>query len=172
MSRAVFLKAREGSTTAFEALVHQYQRMVESLAYSKCLDADMALDIAQEVFLKAWRLLDTVKDEEALGGWLAALTRTTTIDALRKHREQPVAETPELRHIAPPEARLEELDRKQALEKALRRLPEDFREIILLRYFQDLSYKEIAEILGTTLSVVEIRLFRARRRLKDLLEGE
>jgi RNA polymerase sigma-70 factor (ECF subfamily) len=169
---ALVADVRNGSESAFALLASRYRHMVESIAYSKCLDADMALDVAQEVFAKAWRLVSRIRDDTAFGPWLAALTRTTTIDQLRRCREKPVGE---LRDAAAsgPESPAEALlggERRRLVREAVTRLPPAFREIVTLRYFRDLSYREIAEALGEPLSTVQVRLFRARQRLKEMLK--
>jgi RNA polymerase sigma-70 factor (ECF subfamily) len=172
---ALVADVRNGSESAFAMLASRYRRMVESIAYSKCLDADMALDVAQEVFAKAWRLVSRIRDDTAFGPWLAALTRTTTIDQLRRRREKPAGSLRDAPGAggtgadSPAEAVLGG-ERRRLVREAVTRLPPAFREIVTLRYFRDLSYREIAEALGEPVGTVQVRLFRARQRLKEMLK--
>ena len=172
-----------GEIAAFDGLVRKYNRMAGAIAFGIVGDFSSADDVVQEALLKAYCDLGKLRDRNKFKVWLAGIVRSRAIDWLRRRKALPAmpfsqafpdgdadsAEDPEL--LAPP---VEELyDQKELRDKvleAIRNLPEDDRVVVTLKHMEGLSYKEIAELVGTTVSAVESRLFRARQDLRKKLE--
>lgn len=151
---------------AFEHFVREHRNMVYSVALTYCKDAHAAEDISQEAFLRAHRSMDGLADRSRLKTWLYALTRNAAIDHLRAHKRrgrlvERVAETRRER-TAPTHS--EAVDRLLGI---LDTLPDDTRRIILLRYVEGLSYKEIAEALEMQVSAVGEKLSRIRHQIAE-----
>jgi RNA polymerase sigma-70 factor (ECF subfamily) len=134
-----------------------------------------AQDVVQEAYLRAYRFFDSFRGVDGRP-WLLAIVRNTCHTWLAQNR--PTATTPfdEEQHGAAaagpgPEARLVQGEERQLLRQALEELPAEFREVIVLRELEGLSYKEIAGIAGIPLGTVMSRLARARERLQQLLAG-
>ncbi len=172
-------QALGGSETAFAALIHRYQDRVFRLLSRYSRDPLECEDLAQDVFLKVFRKLHTFQHDSAFFTWLYRIAVNTATDHLsrRSRRRLQLVEddsaldlgTPrtEAREVAQPliEAELAEVTRK-----ILAKLPEKYRTILVLREYEDLSYTDIARVLGINLGTVESRLFRARQRFKEALE--
>lgn len=174
-------QALQGDSRAFDQLVLRYQdRLVHSLEHSLC-PREEALDAAQTAFLQAWTHLSTFRGESGFYPWLyriarnAAITRrrrtpaTGSLNQLRENSGYEPAAVPS--HAAPdhPLQQREEVARVQA---ALKTLPEEFRQPIVLREIDGLSYEEIAEALEIPMGTVRSRIFRARQELLQRLQRD
>ena len=159
---------------AFEELILQYQGFVLSLARPRVLDASSAEDICQEVWIIVERELPKLREPKAFLGWLARITENATTAYLkRRAREKDVAQQMSERvpQVNTPAAETESLleERHEAVLKALRSLPEDYRIPVTLRFYQGMTAREIAELLDCPLGTVLSRLFRANAMLKERL---
>lgn len=168
---------RKKDAEAFAALIRQFERMALSVAYGMLGDASAAGDVAQEAFIRAWERLDDLREPERFKTWLCGIVRNMAIDALRRRKPaEPLGPTnvalaPE-RWTANP---MEEVDRREnarRVAEAIASLDEASRLVVTMRYYEDLSSKEIAEALGMTPAAVDMRLSRARKQLRALLEDE
>lgn len=162
-------RARAGDTAAFAALVRRHQDRVFSFIL-RMLDArDEAMELTQDVFVKAWQALPGWRPEARFSTWLLQIARNAALDQLRRRqvvRFAPLEEGLEVADEAPgPEARYASRQRQVQLERALRRLAAEHREILLLREVEDLSYAELAAVLGIAEGTVKSRLARARAAL-------
>jgi RNA polymerase sigma-70 factor (ECF subfamily) len=161
---AVLVQAARGGDRAAFGLLHQlYARMVHGILLTRVPRAD-CLDLVQEVFLKALRKLDALRDGTAFGPWLAAIARNRACDYHRSTRKA-VDLTEE---IAQPSRLEAELEAEQVL-AALRELPEAYRETLLLRLVEGLSGPEIAAQTGRTPGSVRVNLHRGLRLLRERL---
>jgi RNA polymerase sigma-70 factor (ECF subfamily) len=167
--RAWALAAQRGDQTAFMRIVDAYQRPVYNLCYRMLGDAVQAEDAAQETFLRVYTKLKTYHHDRKFSSWLLAIASHYCIDQLRRRRYQLVSldDLPPWRWLPtddpePEDAVLagESRDRLYAL---LNALPPDYRAAVILCYWHDLSYEEIADALNTSVSAVKSRLFRARQ---------
>ncbi len=165
------LCAREGDVAAFTQLVKAYQTPVYNLAYRMLGNSVEAEDAAQETFIRVYTRLHTYDVSRKFSSWLLSIASHYCIDRLRRRRMtllslEDVAFTG---HMASDTERPEETvvrDEKEALvHHLLDKLPEDYRAAVVLRYWYDCSYKEIAQALDTTESAIKSRLFRARQML-------
>jgi RNA polymerase sigma-70 factor (ECF subfamily) len=177
------VEAREGSQEAFQELVERYERPLFGLIVRIVRRPESAEDLAQEAFIKAYRALARFDPERKFSSWLFKIAHNTALDALRRDGQQPLSldapigdqeEAPEL--PADPAAenpfqRAAGRDLGRALETAIRSLRPEYREILLLRFVEELSYEEIAEVLGLPLGTVKIHIYRARRDLARAMGG-
>ncbi len=173
--------ARAGSRESFGKLVSQYYEMVYAVVYGILSHRESALDVTQEVFLKAFRELDHFLGKSKFKTWLYRIAVNAAIDQQRKHK--PTAsidatdasdedDEPPLVLVDPKQEPSEETHRrdlKETVEKALLHLAADHRAILVLREWQGLSYEEIAEALEIEIGTVMSRLFYARKRLSEIL---
>ncbi len=163
----------------FERLVHQYQHRIYGFALYFLGRQMQAEDVTQEVLLKLWERLDQV-DEERLLGWLLRVTRNACVDKVRKNKSyrKVVAQAPEdglndaLGDDPTPEAEAEAADFQQHLTRALTRLAEPYRSIVILREVQDMKYEEISGAMDLPLNTVKVYLHRARKMLRSALHAE
>lgn len=174
-------RARAGDNSAYEALVTKYQQRVYNLALRMSCNEDDAFDLSQEVFLKAWRGLETFQFESAFSTWLYRLTTNACLDFLRSQkRHKTVSMTCEdddgdetqldVADSAPdPEQAAISSEDREHLTLAMAALDDQARAIITLRVINDLSYEKIAEVLGIPEGTVKSRLSRAREKLKKKL---
>src|ERR687885_527745 len=164
-------RARVGDVRSYEELVRRYERLVGRVIYPYA-GRDVAVeDLVQETFLRAFDRLGTFNPEYRFKTWLLAIANNLGIDALRRRRDV-VEFKPELhaRVTHSPEVVAVEADLARSVQDAVLRLPEAYSVPLVLRYAEGLSYAEIAEILGITVSALKSRLFRARNMLAEELE--
>ncbi len=176
--QAWVLQARRGDRSAFSRLVEAYQRPVFNLTYRMLGDVEEAEDAAQEAFLRAYSRLSQYDPEMKFSTWLFSIANHYCIDRLRKRRmtqisidDNPVLQNlegsdprPE-RHALQQEARIE-------VQSMLERLAPEYRTPLVLRYWEDLSYEEIAATMNVTVATVKSRLFRARQQLATLYQEQ
>jgi len=172
--------SKDGNLAAFNSLVDRYQSIVFSLCYRLIGERTAAEDAAQETFLSAFRALHQFSGG-SFRGWLLRIATNCARDELRRRmRRIPArslaAETDDDLAIDPPAPgadpalALDDRTLGPALEAALRSLPPDQREVVLLADVHGLQYEEIVAITGVTMGTVKSRLFRARERLRRALE--
>ena len=164
-------RARAGDVAAFGALVRRHQEQVFRFLH-RMLDArEEAMELSQDVFVKAWQALPGWRPEAAFSTWLLQIARNAALDQVRRRqvvRFAPLEEGLEVADEAPgPEARYASRQRQVQLERALRRLAAEHREILLLREVEGLAYGELASVLGIAEGTVKSRLARARRALLE-----
>lgn len=174
-------QARQGDKSAFGRLIEAYQGPVYNLAYRMLGNRGEAEEAAQEAFIRAYTRLDTYDPSRKFSTWMLSITSNYCIDLLRKRRalllslDQPLPPHPALMSDREenPEAQASDTEREQMVQALLEHLPEDYRQAVVLRYWYDLSYEEIADVMDTTISAIKSRLFRARRQLAEVaLEEE
>ena len=159
-------RARAGDTAAFSALVRRHQDRVFGFIL-RMLDArDEAMELTQDVFVKAWQALPGWRPEARFSTWLLQIARNAALDQLRRRRLiqfAPLDDGMDVADTAPgPEARYASRQRQALLENALQQIAAEHREILLLREIEDLSYAELAAVLGIAEGTVKSRLARAR----------
>ena len=143
----ILRRAQQGDSEAFRLLVEAYQTQVYRLALRMCGEA-AADDVTQEAFLAAWRALPEFRGTCRFSTWLYRLTTNAAIDWLRRekrHRGMDDVTELELPDDGPsPQDQAEQAETQQAVRRALSRLSEEHRQVLLLRYMQELDYAEIA----------------------------
>ena len=166
----------EGDQKAFKLLVDTYQMMVVNTCHAFIHDRDEAEDIAQDVFIQVFESLGKFRFESKLSTWLYRIAVNRSINHCKSPRgraikvdieswkQQEVAQSVEM----PQQQLLEEQEQLELLHRAIDRLPENQRTALILNKYEELSYKEIAEVMGVTLSSVESLLFRAKNNLEKI----
>jgi RNA polymerase sigma-70 factor, ECF subfamily len=162
-----------GEREAFDTLVERYQRDVYRLCYRYVNNHHDANDLAQDVFLKAYRALANFRGDSAFSTWLYRISVNTCLN-FRALRRLPAAEMPE--QVADEGAgaldHLERDERSRRVRAAVSRLPDRQRATLILKVFHDLTHEEVAGILGTSVGTVKANLFHALANLrKQLAEG-
>ena len=164
-------RARAGDTAAFAALVRRHQDRVFGFIL-RMLDArDEAMELTQDVFVKAWQALPGWRPEARFSTWLLQIARNAALDQLRRRRVVQFARLDDGMDVADtapgPEARYASRQRQALLDHALQQIAAEHREILLLREIEDLSYGELAAVLGIAEGTVTSRLARARAALLE-----
>lgn len=166
-------RARTGDREAFGGLVEQYRDNVYRLAYRMCGNAYDADEAAQEAFVAAWRALPNFRGDAKFSTWLYRLTTNAAIDVMRREKRHQTAGDGEMIDVADdadsPQETVERTEQQEAVQKALSTLREEYREILLLRYMEELDYSEIAEVLQLPSGTVKSRINRAKAALKAAL---
>ncbi len=176
---------REGSDWAYEELLARFQQPVYTLALRLLNDPSEACDVVQEVFLKVFRKVGDFRGQSTLKTWIYRITVNEAHNARRwffRHRRREVdldaypKETRDWKEIVPDNSRSPfdvAFDREQhvMIEAALEKINPIFRESVVLRDITDLSYEEIAGILGVSLGTVKSRILRGREALREELAG-
>ena len=162
-------RARRGDADAYAELVQAHQSIAFRTAYLVTGNAADAEDAAQETFVRAYVRLGSYQPGGRFGAWLLAITSHWCIDHLRRRRPLSL-ESMETTLSIPatgelPESLALHAERRVEVREWLARLPEPYRLVLVLRYWHDLTYAEIAETIGQPVSTVRMRLFRARQYL-------
>lgn len=165
-------KILDGDTAAYSHLVSQYKDMVYSLTFSILKQETEAEDAAQESFIKAYQKLGTFKKDAKFSTWLYTITYRTAVYNLR--RRKPISELPSEEVIGNDTAlnqvaQLSQNEQQNYIRKAIKSLPETEGALITLYYLEENSVEEISEITGLSKSNVKVKLFRARKKLKENL---
>jgi RNA polymerase sigma-70 factor (ECF subfamily) len=167
-------RAIAGDLSAFDLLVEHYQKPVYNLAYRMLGNAADAEDAAQETFMRAYASLSSYEPSRKFGTWLLSITSHWCIDRLRRKKVVSLEFLQDFSLIGGmtdgPERVALERENEREVQHWLSALPEAYRLIVVLRYWHDLSYNEIAEVTHLPLSTVRMRLFRARRLLAAAYE--
>lgn len=169
------VSALEGDPQAFENLVIAFQDDVFNLCFRMLGERFEAEDATQECFLRAYRNLSRFDIQRSFKTWLLSIASNYCIDRLRRRRisfvsldDEPTAAYLSLASDEPsPESVAIGKETSEEFQELLALLPEDYRLVVVLRYWYDYSYSEIAEINGDSVSAVKSKLFRARRRLAE-----
>jgi len=162
-------RCRRGDELAWEALVRQYQSRVYGIAYGYTGDPDDARDLAQDIFIRVYKRIDSCREPERFLPWLVRIARNAAVDHLRRRKARPPArdlpadEALDLAAPGPtPEEQWTAESRRRLVYSALQNLSDINREIILLKDMQGLALEEIAGMLGVPLGTVKSRCNRAR----------
>ena len=181
--RAIVARIIEGDRDRFSELVARYEKRVINYVYRITHRYEDAHDLAQEIFVKVFLAIDRYDPKYQFSTWLFRIAQNSAIDALRKKSiaEVPISRPTEdepsgkEREFADggvsPYRALKVKQLGKAIDTAVENLPPDYRELIQLRHFAELSYEEIATMKKLPLGTVKNKLFRARNLLKDALDS-
>jgi RNA polymerase sigma-70 factor (ECF subfamily) len=176
-----------GDAVAWEEIVQKYHRRIYNICYRFTGSATDADDLAQEVFIKMYRTLNTYDVERgAFMTWVTTVTRNLLVDHFRKTRQDRVTDsldTPQSEQEdamplgeripdrgPPPDSNVQSREAKEAVHEALQKLSPDLREAVILRDLQDMDYREIATVLRVPEGTVKSRINRGRAELARLLQ--
>ena len=159
-----------GDPQAFAALVQQYEKPVYNVALRMLRNPEDARDIAQSVFLKAWQNLSSYDPKYKFYSWIYRMAINESLNILRSHGRdaEPVDERLPAEDAGPLDV-LAAGQGREAVLAAVRRLKPEHRSVIVLHYFVDLPYEDIADVLDVDAKTVKSRLYSARQVLKDQL---
>lgn len=177
---ALVRRAKKGDYRAFDLLVLKYQSRIVSIAFKFVKEIQLAEDISQESFIKAYRSINSFREESAFYTWLYRITANTAKNYLvskGRRKESSISELSisenedffELPTNDSPEQILMAQSLKDTIYDALSGLPEDTRTALSLREFEGLNYEEIAEIMNCPVGTVRSRIFRGREALENLI---
>ncbi len=182
-------KAQKGDVSAFEQIITRYRSVVYSVSYRYAGNPDDASDMAQEVFLKMFRTINSFKFRSRFSTWIYRVATNTCLDLLKKQRSvfsetaysydggfedsdgnQNFAEVEDTRFM--PDKKAEQAETKDVINRAIGRLPDDYRTAVILRDIRGLSYDEIADITDCSVGTVKSRISRARKNLREILSED
>ena len=178
--RQLVAQALGGRPDAYGELVRRYQAAVYNVAFRLVGERQEALDVAQDAFVRGFHALRTFDQERAFGPWIARVATNVALAGLQRRRVMAVSfgrifgADGDEREVLPapgdgPEEEFVAAERGAELRRAILALPPQYRAVIELRHFQELSYEEIAATVGIPLSDVKSHLFRARRMLREAM---
>ena len=159
-------RALEADPESFGELCRRYYQSLVAVADSILMDHHLAEDAAQEAIAAACRQLSKLKKPERFGPWIVAICRNVAKDMLRKRQRQrkPIQTCQDC------ESGHEDNDQNVILAEALQQLPQNLREVIFLRFYNDMSYRQMAKVLGATERVVDGRIRRAKKKMAIYLK--
>lgn len=180
---ALMLRVKQGDREAFEALVEKYKQPVMNLVFRTLRDATEAEDLAQHVFLQVYKSAHRYEVSAKFSTWIFTIARNLTLNEIRRRTrhpadsldatspedDQPIIQVEDRKHFAAPDAVLHaELQGK--IDEAIAALPEKQRTALLMCREEELSYEDMAEVLGCSLSATKSLIHRARETLKQVLK--
>ena len=166
---ALIERCRTGDDIAFGELVERYQHLVYGMVWRLSSDRSQTDDLAQEVFLKVYRGLPYFRGEARLSTWIFRIVSNVCAQA----RSRQTADRPAVALTAEPgraDGAFADLELRDRLDKAIAQLPEQHRLLIAAHYLDGVQYEALAETLGIPIGTVKTHLYRAKRRLRELLQ--
>jgi RNA polymerase sigma-70 factor, ECF subfamily len=168
-------QARQGDKVAFGKIIEAFQGPVYNLAYRMLSNSGEAEEAAQEAFIRAYTRLESYNPNHKFSTWMLSITSNYCIDLIRKRRavllsiDEPLPPHPSLmsEKSSAPESQMMQSEQQEMVQALLTQLAPEYREAVVLRYWYELSYDEIAEMMDTTVSAIKSRLFRARKQLAE-----
>ncbi|MCL2564817.1 MAG: sigma-70 family RNA polymerase sigma factor [Defluviitaleaceae bacterium] len=180
MDEILFKKAQKGDLEAFEGLIKAYEKLIYNAAYRMLPNHGDAEDISQEVIIKVYKNLLKCAGANSFKSWLFRIINNTCIDEIRKRKgktnlsldidygkDSYHLENPVLRDNNTPETEYLRKDMSENIQRAINKLPPDYRAVIIMRDVNGLSYDEVAIALGINMGTVKSRIARARKKLRD-----
>lgn len=175
-------RVQDGDQAAFDLLVRKYQHKIFGLLYRYVKDSAEVHDVAQEVFVKAWRALPNFRGDSQFYTWLYRIAINTAKNYLTSKARRPINDNlditdPEehglqsrIQDVATPEHMLLTDELRETVEAAIADLPDDLRTAVIMREIDGMSYDEIAEAMDCPIGTVRSRLFRAREAIDNRID--
>lgn len=176
---------QQGDQRAFDILIKRHERLIAAMVYRMCPDWDSQADLTQEVFIRMWRNIKSLKNPNAFKTWMKQIAKNLFYDELRKRPremrcismdeprgtdEREDCPTRDIADSAAGPAEIAERNELHSVVKdAMNQLPDQFRKAIVLRDVEQMSYEEIARLTGTELGTVKSRIARARDKVQVLI---
>lgn len=165
--RQMLERVRRGDREAYQGIVQSYMQTAYYIALGFVRNPQDALDVSQDAFVRAFRKIKQYDPEKRFFPWFYRLLKNLCLDHIKKRRR--LAEVP-LEDVQVFREDKHNRELKEILWKGIEQLPFEQREVIILRYFQQCSYQEIAEVTGKPMGTVMSSLFYAKKKLKDILK--
>ncbi|MBN2349387.1 MAG: RNA polymerase sigma factor [Bacteroidales bacterium] len=179
----LILQLKQKNHEAFKILVNTYQKLVINTCNGLLLNYEDSQDVAQEVFIEAYKSIHNFRNESKISTWLYRIAINKSLNFIRSKKiskwvsrleSLATLKGSDLSSIAgnssdEPQSNIEDEQRKQILHRALEALPENQRIAFTLNKYEDLSYKEISEVMNISVSAIESLLFRAKKNLQERL---
>jgi RNA polymerase sigma-70 factor (ECF subfamily) len=166
--RILVRRALLADPESFGELCRRYYHPLVAVADSILLDHHLAEDAAQETLAQACRRLDRLRNPERFGPWVAAICRNVAKDMLRDRRKQRVC----VEDCEPQTSDCGQDEQGEILAEALQQLPQRLREVVFLRFYNELSYEQMAKVLGATPESIDGRLRRAKKRIAAFMKAK
>lgn len=166
----------DGQVNAFSILVERYQTLVYTVVYRMIKNKEIAEEVAQDSFVKAYKSLSNYRGDAKFSTWLYTIAYRKSLDAIKANKRIPTSELVEeinegqIELVNDALNYLQAKERKEIISNSIMKLPEDEAAIITLYYFEEKSVKEIVEIVGLTADNVKIKLYRSRKKLYSILQ--
>ncbi len=171
--KAVIRRCLDGDRDSYSVLVDRYKTMVYNVAFRMVGDEDTAKDLAQESFIAAYAGLEHFRFGSKFSSWLYSIVLNKCRDHLKLAKD--TVPTDEIAEVLPdsgtsPEQDASARQSRDALQRALDALPEEYREVLVLKHIEELDYEEISAITGAGIAALKVRAHRGREMLKKVLE--
>lgn len=172
-------KTLEGDREAFSFIVRKYQKQIYSLTYRLTNDPEDARDLAQEAFIHIYNVLHKYDQNRKFFSWMYKVASNVCYNALRRGKSEAAVSLDKVIEFAPlatrkdmqPEEYYERRETQALVRQAVSELPDKYRLPLVLRYLEDLSYREIAETMDLPLTTIETRLYRGKALLQKRLQA-
>jgi RNA polymerase sigma-70 factor (ECF subfamily) len=161
---------RQGDAAAYGELIDRYQKPLFNTALRMTGDHEEARDITQSAFVKAYERLDSFNPEFKFFSWIYRILLNESLNTLKQRRQNADIDPDQLAHNRTPEGEYEAQKLSAEIDAALRSLALEYRVVIVLRHFNEMSYDEMSEILSIPAKTVKSRLYTARQNLAAILE--
>ncbi len=166
----------EGEVNAFSVLVERYQSLVYTVVYRMIKNKELAEEVAQDSFIKAYKSLKNYRGDAKFSTWLYTIAYRKSLDAIKANKRMMTSELieeineGEVQQVNDALSCLQAKERKKIIADSILKLPEDEAAIITLYYFEEKSVKEIVDIIGLTADNIKIKLYRSRKKLYSILK--
>jgi RNA polymerase sigma-70 factor (ECF subfamily) len=160
-------RCQRGEDSAFAELVDRYKNLVYAMIYRMMSDRTQVEDLAQDVFLKVHRGLPYFRGEARLSTWIYRIVANVCVQARSNRR--PMTSSTDVAEPASSDGAFADLELRDRIEKAMAKLPDNYRFLIAAHYLKGVQYEALAESLNIPLGTVKTHLFRAKRQLRELM---
>ena len=160
-------RCQRGEDSAFADLVDRYKNLVYAMIYRMMSDRTQVEDLAQDVFLKVHRGLPYFRGEARLSTWIYRIVANVCVQARSNRR--PMTSSTDVAEPASSDGAFADLELRDRIEKAMAKLPDNYRFLIAAHYLKGVQYEALAESLNIPLGTVKTHLFRAKRQLRELM---
>jgi RNA polymerase sigma-70 factor (ECF subfamily) len=165
--RELVARCQRGDDSAFAELVDRYKNLVYAMIYRMMTDRTQVEDLAQDVFLKVHRGLPYFRGEARLSTWIYRIVANVCVQARSGRR--PMPSSSDVAEPASADGAFADLELRDRIEKAMAKLPDNYRFLIAAHYLKGVQYEALAESLNIPLGTVKTHLFRAKRQLRELM---
>lgn len=164
--------SKQGNTDAFSELVRRHQHIVYNVSYRFMRDQASAEDMAQDAFLKAFRLLKGFRGDCSFSTWMYRVTCSVCLTELNRRKRRGEVELLPAHGGEAPDAALDSSDLPEHIRRCVGLLPDHYAQVITLYYLKGVNYEEIADVMAIPMGTLKTWMFRARKQLRKIVEKE